>query len=128
MSLPIQSNPSHPQERKKKKKTDEQLLISLFDEVFCCLSWSLLHVFFIVYGTLNCQKTGSRIIVLMCFSYKKWISLTGHISEELVTRWQPECGVITSVAQFLSPASNSQSRKLTEGKVCCRKLSSCTNK
>ncbi|WAR04644.1 AAR2-like protein [Mya arenaria] len=44
-------------------------------------------------------------------NYKKWISLTSHISEELLGKLQPECGAITSVTQFLSPPSNSEMRR-----------------
>ncbi|XP_060580026.1 protein AAR2 homolog [Ruditapes philippinarum] len=44
-------------------------------------------------------------------SYKKWVSLTNHITEDLLSRLQPECGTITSVTQFESPSSNSEMRR-----------------
>lgn len=44
-------------------------------------------------------------------SYKKWVSLTNHITENLLSRLQPQCGTITSVAQFESPKSNSKMRQ-----------------
>ncbi|XP_045207760.2 protein AAR2 homolog [Mercenaria mercenaria] len=44
-------------------------------------------------------------------SYKKWVSLTNHITDDLLSRLQPECGTITSVTQFESPFSNSQMRR-----------------
>lgn len=43
-------------------------------------------------------------------NYKKWVSLTSHITEEILLKLQPECGTITSVSQFLSPANNSKMR------------------
>ncbi|KAH3868735.1 protein AAR2 homolog isoform X2 [Dreissena polymorpha] len=50
-------------------------------------------------------------------NYKKWISLTTHMSEDLLSRLQPECGTITSVSQFESPSSNSESRRLEAEEV-----------
>ncbi|KAL4228697.1 a1-alpha2 repression [Mactra antiquata] len=44
-------------------------------------------------------------------SYKKWVSLTNHITEDLIQHLQPQCGTIYSVAQFESPCSNSKSRQ-----------------
>ncbi|XP_076451650.1 protein AAR2 homolog [Babylonia areolata] len=44
-------------------------------------------------------------------SYKKWVSLTKHITADIAATLQPECGTITSVAQFVSEPSTSQSRK-----------------
>ncbi|KAK7482501.1 hypothetical protein BaRGS_00026212 [Batillaria attramentaria] len=44
-------------------------------------------------------------------SYKKWVSLTNHVTPEAVADLQPSCGSICSMAQFVSEASTSQSRK-----------------
>lgn len=50
-------------------------------------------------------------------SYKKWVSLTNHVTDDLLTQLQPKCGTITSVAQFESPLSNSEMRKKAAEKV-----------
>ena len=52
-----------------------------------------------------------HLFPLMCFSYKKWVSLTNHITAEIALLLQPECGAICSVPQFVSEPSTSQSRK-----------------
>lgn len=44
-------------------------------------------------------------------SYKKWVSLTNHITEKLLSQLQPQCGTITSVTQFESPKSDSKTRQ-----------------
>lgn len=44
-------------------------------------------------------------------SYKKWVSLTKHITPQIAMDLQPECGSVCSVAQFVSQPSTSQSRK-----------------
>lgn len=44
-------------------------------------------------------------------SYKKWVSLTKYITPDVMADLQPCCGSICSVAQFVSVASTSQSRK-----------------
>ncbi|KAK7094011.1 protein AAR2 homolog [Littorina saxatilis] len=44
-------------------------------------------------------------------SFKKWVSLTNHITPQILVDLQPECGIICAVAQFISEASTSQSRK-----------------
>ncbi|GFO14759.1 protein aar2 homolog [Plakobranchus ocellatus] len=43
--------------------------------------------------------------------YKQWISLTKHISADLVVMLQPDCGSIYSVPQFESISSTTQSRQ-----------------
>ncbi|RUS85741.1 hypothetical protein EGW08_006535 [Elysia chlorotica] len=43
--------------------------------------------------------------------YKQWISLSKHISAELVNLLQPESGIIYSVPQFESASSTTQSRQ-----------------
>ncbi|GFS07362.1 protein AAR2 homolog [Elysia marginata] len=43
--------------------------------------------------------------------YKQWISLSKHISPELVDLLQPDCKTIYSVPQFESAASTTQSRR-----------------
>lgn len=52
-----------------------------------------------------------HLFPLMCFSYRKWVSLTNHITPEIALLLQPECGAICSVPQFVSEPSTSQSRK-----------------
>lgn len=44
--------------------------------------------------------------------YKQWISLSQHISQEVVDMLQPECKTIYSVPQFESAGSTTQSRRL----------------
>ena len=44
------------------------------------------------------------------FSYKKWVSLTNHMSDELVNQLQPLNGKISSVTELRSEASTTQSR------------------
>ena len=64
-----------------------------------------------------------RILLANCralfvfFSYKKWVSLTSHMTVELVVRLQPECGTVTSVTQFLSPVSDTKMRKEEQSKM-----------
>ena len=43
--------------------------------------------------------------------YKQWVSLSKHVSPELVGMLQPDCGIIYSVPQFESAASTTQSRR-----------------
>ncbi|XP_041373332.1 protein AAR2 homolog [Gigantopelta aegis] len=44
-------------------------------------------------------------------SYKKWISMTNHISPSLLEKLLPDCRKISSVTQFVSLPSTTQSRK-----------------
>ncbi|CAG5134956.1 unnamed protein product [Candidula unifasciata] len=43
--------------------------------------------------------------------YKQWVSLTNHISKDVLSLLQPDGGIIYSVAQFESEASTTQSRR-----------------
>lgn len=44
-------------------------------------------------------------------SFKKWVSLSNHISPGVMNRLQPVTGKICSVTEFISESSNSKSRK-----------------
>ncbi|XP_013415495.2 protein AAR2 homolog [Lingula anatina] len=44
-------------------------------------------------------------------SYKKWVSLSNHITESLASRLQPQSGKITAVTQLVSEGSTTQSRR-----------------
>lgn len=44
-------------------------------------------------------------------NYKKWVSLSNYVSENLVNRLQPENGKILSVSEFVSERSDTKSRK-----------------
>lgn len=48
---------------------------------------------------------------ILRFSYKKWISLTNHITSELIERLQPSSGKICSVMQVHSERSTTESRR-----------------
>jgi len=47
----------------------------------------------------------------LCFSLKKWISLTDFITPSVLQLLNPTCGRIYSAAQYESQASTSESRK-----------------
>lgn len=44
-------------------------------------------------------------------SYKKWVSLSNHITPGVMNRLQPVTGKICSVTEFISESSNTKSRK-----------------
>ncbi|KAJ8321385.1 hypothetical protein KUTeg_001067 [Tegillarca granosa] len=45
------------------------------------------------------------------YSYKKWVSLSNHITPGVMNRLQPVTGKICSVTEFISESSNTKSRK-----------------
>lgn len=46
----------------------------------------------------------------LCCSYKKWVSLTNHVTDDVMRQLQPLNGKISSVSELRSEGSNTQSR------------------
>lgn len=60
-------------------------------------------------------------------NYKKWVSITNHITNSLICSLQPENEKISSVTSFQSEASNSKSRAATWAKMKKEQPHMCRN-
>ena len=67
------------------------------------------------------------IVSYHCFSYRKWVSLTDHLTNLVVNRFEPEKLLIYSASQFYSEGSDTKSRQQktmqVDGQVCTSVMS-----